>query len=266
MIPTSRVDRRLLAVRGMTHGLTSSLRPTRRPAGKRPSGGVGSPTVAAGQELLGTAREMAPTWRGAPEHARANEGHGKSMELLGRGWDREPLADVGDALRRGPLGHPPNHTVDARPAVGNDDAPTPEFDAWRRARVQRAVRNLRGLLAGRLVRSTGGEIALGGEMPAAFARAALCSTVRPRLELGSLDPLPQLLPWLGFAVGDLTTGSEAAVALEEVFVADRTGDVTGDPTELAVDLLGARVGRRLSSLWGGRRAGRGPDQSRFLDV
>ena len=176
------------------------------------------------------------------------------MELLGRGWDREPLADVGDALRRGPLGQPPNHTVDARPAVGNDDAPTPEFDAWRRERVQRAVRNLRGLLAGRLVRSAGGEIAQGGEMPAAFARAALCSTVRPRLELGSLDPLPQLLPWLGFAVGDLTTGSEAAVALEEVFVADRTGDVTGDPTELAVDLRGARVGRRLYGAVAGQDA------------
>ena len=115
------------------------------------------------------------------------------------------------AASHGPPSQPPDLPVDGRPAVAIDETPTPEFDAWRRERVQRAVRNLRGLLAGRLGGSAGGEIAQADELPAAFAQAALCSTVRPHLELGSLDPLPQLLPWLGFAVGDLTTGSESAL-------------------------------------------------------
>ncbi len=115
------------------------------------------------------------------------------------------------AASGGSPSQPPALTVDGRPAVSRDETPTPEFDAWRRERVQRAVRNLRGLLAGRLAGSTGGEIAQADELPVAFVRAARCSTVRAHLKLGSLDPLPNLLPWLGFAVGDLTTGSESAL-------------------------------------------------------
>jgi hypothetical protein len=47
---------------------------------------------------------------------------------------------------------------------------------------------------------------------------------------------------------------EVAAVLEEAFVADRTGDVTGDPTEFAVDLLGARVGRRIYAAVAGQDA------------